>query len=215
MYQLLSPFFLSPHLYIYIYIYIYTYLPTPPLRQTSCLTKAEEISLPYYLSRAGGRIVGFIHFLRVLVLCEMQSVASRIWTRVAVSICYDDNHYTIYDLDFCQWTRHCWLTSKNFTISAMCGQWVHSKGTVKSNRWLGRMARESQENPCYQRELIYIYICVCVCVCVCFKLTTHRTLEVIISFFNKCNSPLLPSLFKIKKKLKRQKQSFSHDKFWS
>ena len=24
----------------------------------------------------------------------MQSVASRIWTRVAVSISYDDNHYT-------------------------------------------------------------------------------------------------------------------------
>ena len=30
----------------------------------------------------------------VLVLCEMQSVSSRIWTRVAVSISYDDNHYT-------------------------------------------------------------------------------------------------------------------------
>ena len=30
----------------------------------------------------------------VLVLCEMQSVTSRIWTRVAVSISYDDNHCT-------------------------------------------------------------------------------------------------------------------------
>ena len=30
----------------------------------------------------------------VLVLCEMQSVSSGIWTRVAVSISYDDNHYT-------------------------------------------------------------------------------------------------------------------------
>ena len=29
-----------------------------------------------------------------LVLREMQSVSSRIWTRVAVSISYDDNHYT-------------------------------------------------------------------------------------------------------------------------
>ena len=26
--------------------------------------------------------------------CEMQSLRSRIWTRVAVFICYDDNHYT-------------------------------------------------------------------------------------------------------------------------
>ena len=46
--------------------------------QTSCLTKAEEPSLPYYLPIAGGRIIGFISFPRVLVLCEMQSVSSRI-----------------------------------------------------------------------------------------------------------------------------------------
>ena len=94
--------------------YIY---PTPPLGQdmtqgqyfkrsltglnsefsfsyTCCLTKAEESSLPYYLPIAGGRIIEFIPFPRVLVLCEMQSVSSRIWTRVAVSISYDDNHYT-------------------------------------------------------------------------------------------------------------------------
>ena len=38
---------------------------------TSCLTKAEEPSLPYYLSIAGGRIIGFIPFPKVLVLCEM------------------------------------------------------------------------------------------------------------------------------------------------
>ena len=60
----------------------------------SCLTKAEEPSLPYYLPIAGGRIIGFIPFPRILVLCEMQSVSSRIWTRVTVSISYDDNHYT-------------------------------------------------------------------------------------------------------------------------
>ena len=62
--------------------------------KTSCLTKAEEPSLPYYLPIAWGRIIGFIPFTRVLVLCEMQSVSSRIWTCVAVSISYDDNHYT-------------------------------------------------------------------------------------------------------------------------
>ena len=45
--------------------------------QTSCLTKAEEPSLSYYLPIAGGRIIGFIPFPRVLVLCEMQSVSSR------------------------------------------------------------------------------------------------------------------------------------------
>ena len=57
-------------------------------------TEAEEPSLSYYLPIAGGRIIGFIPFPRVLVLCEMQSFSSRIWTRVAVSISYDDNHYT-------------------------------------------------------------------------------------------------------------------------
>ena len=63
---------------------------------TSCLTKAEELSLPYYLPIAGGRIIGFIPFPRVLVLCEMQPESSRIWTRVAVSISYNDNHYTTF-----------------------------------------------------------------------------------------------------------------------
>ena len=30
----------------------------------------------------------------VLELCEMQSVSSRIWTRVAVFISYDESNYT-------------------------------------------------------------------------------------------------------------------------
>ena len=62
--------------------------------KTSCLTKAEEPNLSYYLPIAGGRIIGFIPFPRVLVLCEMQSVSSRIWTRIVEFNSYDDNHYT-------------------------------------------------------------------------------------------------------------------------
>ena len=31
------------------------------------------------------------------MLCEMQSASSRIWTRVAVSISYDDNNYTTFE----------------------------------------------------------------------------------------------------------------------
>ena len=38
--------------------------------KTSCLTKAEEPSLLYYFPIAGGRMIGFIPFPRVLVLCE-------------------------------------------------------------------------------------------------------------------------------------------------
>ena len=61
---------------------------------TSCLTKAEEHNLSYYLPIAGGRIIGFIPFPMLFVQREMQLAWSRIWTRVAVSISYDDNHYT-------------------------------------------------------------------------------------------------------------------------
>ena len=61
---------------------------------TTCLIKAEGHSQPYYLPIAGGSIIGFIPFSNVLVLCEMQSVSSMTWTRGAVSISYDDNHYT-------------------------------------------------------------------------------------------------------------------------
>ena len=102
--------FLCPSLFI-----LKSYLPTPPLGQDmtqgqflSSLTGLNSVfllldklphqgwrtQLPYYLPIAGGRIIGFIPFPRVLVLCEMQSVSSRIWTRVAMSISYDDNHYT-------------------------------------------------------------------------------------------------------------------------
>ena len=55
---------------------------------------AEDLSQSYYLPIPGGRRIGFIPFPRVLVLCEMQSVSSRIWTRVDLSISYDDSHYT-------------------------------------------------------------------------------------------------------------------------
>ena len=61
---------------------------------TTNLNMAEEPSLPYYLSIAGGRIIVFIPFPGVLVLCEIQSVSTSIWTRGAVSISHDDNHYT-------------------------------------------------------------------------------------------------------------------------
>ena len=40
------------------------------------LDKAEETSLSYYLPIAGGRIIGFIPFPRVLVLCE----TTRLWS---------------------------------------------------------------------------------------------------------------------------------------
>ena len=39
------------------------------------------------------------------MLCEMQSASSGIWTRVAVSIFNDDNHYTMGTAKYvCKWT---------------------------------------------------------------------------------------------------------------
>ena len=107
---------------IYIYIYIYIYMCvcvcvcvcmcvcvfTTPTSQAECNmrsifkrfsfrwtdshTNVEESSLTYYLSIVVGRIVDCIRFSRVLVLCEMGTTESRIWTWVTVSIFYDDNH---------------------------------------------------------------------------------------------------------------------------
>ena len=70
---------------------------------TGCLTKAKEPSLYYYLTIAGRWIIGFIPFPRVLVLWEMWSAASWIWTRVAVYISHSDNHYTS-ELPICVFT---------------------------------------------------------------------------------------------------------------
>ena len=91
--------FISSHEHLYYLLYIFTNPSTQAgyditsifkrslaglnsefsFSKTSCLTKAEEPSLPYYLPIAGGRI-------RVLVLCEMESVSSWIWTHVTMSI---------------------------------------------------------------------------------------------------------------------------------
>ena len=62
--------------------------------ENGCHTKVKELNLPYYLHIARGRLVGFIPFPRILALCEMQTTSSRFLTRVAVSISYNDNHYT-------------------------------------------------------------------------------------------------------------------------
>ena len=57
-------------------------------------TKVKESSPPCNLSIAGKKLFGCIPFQRVSALCEIQIALSRIWTQAAVSISYDDNHYT-------------------------------------------------------------------------------------------------------------------------
>ena len=58
-----------------------------------CYTEVREPSLLYYLSVAGGRIVGFIPFPRVLAKSEMQIAPFRIWTWVTEFPSYIDNCY--------------------------------------------------------------------------------------------------------------------------
>ena len=53
---------------------------------TSCLTKAEEFCLPYYLPIAGGKIIGFIPFLWVLSMWNAISLVK--------DLNYDYKHYT-------------------------------------------------------------------------------------------------------------------------
>ena len=52
---------------------------------------------PIILLIARGRIVGFMPFPRVLALCETKTALSKIWTLVAESTSYDNNHYTIWE----------------------------------------------------------------------------------------------------------------------
>ena len=48
-------------------------------------TKIKKLSLLYYLPIAERKIVGFLFFLRLLALREMQKASFRIWTRVATN----------------------------------------------------------------------------------------------------------------------------------
>ena len=105
--------------YTHTYIYIYTH-PTPPHQQdmtegqflsgvkwvwNQSFPSPRLIAIPrlkspvssaYYFPIAEEIIFGCIPFLRVLVLCEMQTDSSRIWTLFTTFISYDYNHYTIY-----------------------------------------------------------------------------------------------------------------------
>ena len=44
------------------------------------------------------------------------------------------------------WTLQYWTTSKNLLSSVLYGHWILSRGIMKSDGWLGRIARENQRN---------------------------------------------------------------------
>ena len=99
-------------MFIYVYIYLSLYMSRMQHKvnfkqsliglnskfsfsKTGCHNKVEELCLLYYLPIAGGRIIKFIPFQRVLALCKMQIVSSSIWIHVAIFISYDSIHYTV------------------------------------------------------------------------------------------------------------------------
>ena len=82
----------------------------------------------------------WIHtFPTVLVLCEMQSVSSGIWTRVAVSISYDDNGYTTGTSKFI-----CWCSS--IYIGMTCQRLeVRVRQYIPRSRLSGRLTSRHSE----------------------------------------------------------------------
>ena len=64
-----------------------------------------EPNRPNYLPIAEGRIVGFMPFPRTWVLCKMLAASFMIWTRLAIPISYDNNHYTTYASIYIQGTE--------------------------------------------------------------------------------------------------------------
>ena len=57
-------------------------------------SKIKESSLPYNLPVAGRKIAGRTPLPKLCMLCKMQTASFRFWTRVALSISYNDNHCT-------------------------------------------------------------------------------------------------------------------------
>ena len=77
-------------------------------------------------------MIGFILFPGVWALCEMQSVSYRIWTRITVSISYDDNHYTTGTSDFDYRLR--------YSVGAVCRRIVWSSILLGESRQALRLS---------------------------------------------------------------------------
>ena len=102
----------------------------------SLLYQRKITSLPYYLFINGERIIEFIPFLRVFVICKMQTTSPRIWTRVDVCIFYETNHFTMFHVSSCvQWETH------------EEGRWTHRLKRYKCNNKDGLIFYEGSYPP--------------------------------------------------------------------
>ena len=85
---------------------------------TGCLTQANEPSLIYYLSIAGGRRDWFISFSWALVQSKILTTLLRIWTQISSSISYENNCYTtcIIHIHTPSWKIELWYLEVLITI---------------------------------------------------------------------------------------------------
>ena len=107
--------------------------------KTSCHTKVRESSLPDYLSMAGGRIVGFIPFTRVLLLCEMQTTIVQN-LKLVCCVCI---YIYIYSLSLSLSPPYTHLQSNNsfsivcYKVSSLLALFIIVQSNIK--KWIPRL----------------------------------------------------------------------------
>ena len=84
----------------------------------------DELSHQGWRTQSALLLIGFIPFSKVLVLREMQPATSRIWTRIAVSISDDDNHYTTGTSNL--YYLYCMVCKSCIKSSGFCLNFYHS-----------------------------------------------------------------------------------------
>ena len=136
--------------------------------ETSCLTKAEQPSLLYYLPIAGERIIGFIPFPRVLVLCEMQSVSSRLWIPLYIHIYIHIYIYIyIYIYIGIEWATGDWkliASGQKWRASRQYKQRYHvvCKGQLVGGRYVADVRHYLSEHTLVDRGCRYTDLVGCV-----------------------------------------------------
>ena len=151
--------------------------------------------MPYYLPIAGGRIVGWIPFPRILALCEMQAVSSKIWICVATSISdvilYYENLLrvgnvcrnwlrlkfpTLYSLKTPTWPIHnaCFILVMVYTHAMLAFHWSWFTPT-QCLLFIGNALHP--RNACFSLNIIYTYAGL---VIHCLQLTPTHFLSLVI-----------------------------------
>ena len=95
------------------------------------------------------------HFTRQKLYCHLSLISHTNQVRQArhTGYCSKKRHFPM-DSDTRQ--KQCEPTSKNLHSSALCKQWILSRGLAKSDGWSGQTVKESQGNFCCWHALMMI-----------------------------------------------------------